>query len=60
MSVSERKTKLRPHARQAVPETVADADPRVLEDPQLGRRGGTNVDSELELIGDLEWTLTWQ
>jgi hypothetical protein len=58
--VSERKPKLRPHACQAVPEAVADADPRVVEDPQLGWLGGANVDPELELIGDLEWVLTGQ
>src|SRR4029079_8119219 len=57
---SEGKAKLRPHACQAVPEAITDADPRIIEDPQLGWLGGTNIDPELELIGDLEWTLTWE
>jgi len=56
----EREAKLRPHACQAVPEAVTDTDPWIVEDPQLGWLGGTNVDPELELIGDLEWTLTWE
>src|SRR6476660_3893491 len=58
--VSKRKAKLRPHASQAVPEAVADADSRIVEDPQFGWLGRADVDSELELIGDLEWTLTGQ
>src|SRR5262245_34728769 len=58
--VSERKAKLHPHTGQAVPEEVADADPRNLEDPQRDWLGEANVDPELELIGDLEWTLTGQ
>src|SRR5216683_7538869 len=56
--ISEWKAKGPPHACQAVPEAVADADPRVLEDPQPRRRGGADADPELELMRDLEWTLT--
>src|SRR5919108_6272563 len=54
---SERKAEVHPDARQTVPEAVADADPRVLEDPQRGRLGEAEADPELELIGDFEWTL---
>ena len=60
MRVSERKAELCPHACQAVPEAVADADPRIVEDPQLGWLDGADVDPKLELIGDLKWTLTGQ
>ena len=55
---SERKAELSSDARQAVAEAVTDANPRIVENPELGRRGGANVDPELELIGDLEWTFT--
>src|SRR5262249_48390040 len=56
--VSEWKTKGPSYACQAIPEAVADADPRVLEDPQRRPLGGADADPELELIGDLEWPLT--
>jgi hypothetical protein len=50
----ERKTKVHSEARQPVPEPVADADPRVLENPQCGRLGGADAGAELELMGDFE------
>jgi len=60
MRASERKAKLRPHPRQVVSETVADAKSGIVKDPQLGWRSGANVDPELKLIGYLEWTFTRQ
>src|SRR5919108_4225696 len=56
--LSERKAEGHPDARQTVPEAVADAEPRVLEDPQPGRLGEADADPELELIGDFERILT--